>query len=111
MLNANKFALHSYARLAEPSRIEGLVPIGEQLEMGAIPRAIGVEQHQPRFVLLWFIAELAANTAGCLDVFGGSFGLVEHHHQAKARDLGEQGLDLGLCPSHGGGGGNDLGRR
>ena len=38
--------------------VEGLVPVGEQLEVGAIPRAVGIEQHQhqARFVLLGVLA-------------------------------------------------------
>ena len=65
--------------------VKGLVPIGEQLEMGAIPWAVWIKQnqHQTGFVLLRVFAQLAADATGGLDVFSGGLGLVEHHHQAK----------------------------
>ena len=69
--------------------VEGLMPVGEQLVVGAIARAVGVEQHQhqPGLVLFWLVAELTAHAAGGLDVFGGGLGLIEHHHQAEACDV------------------------
>ena len=63
--------------------VEGGVELAESFIMKPVARLVNVEESEDE---AWFLGE-TADTAGCLDIFGGGFGLSLDDHQAKPADV------------------------